>query len=78
MGNRRAVPAEDLKRFFTLLERYGVASGRYALFEEEFVAQYGPRVCIISVIGPTEAVYSRTEGNWLEEVEAHLRLGWYR
>jgi hypothetical protein len=76
-GVLRAVPADEATSFRALLVAYGLPAEAFHLHEEELIADYGPAVRLLFVTGPTCAAYSRADGDWIAQLEAHLSAGFF-
>ena len=68
---------EEVVRFRSLLTAYGLSADAFSLREVGYEADLGPPVRLMLVSGPTHGRYSKTDGDWLGQLEKDLRAGLY-
>ena len=73
-----AFPVGEALRFRFLMNSYGLKANAFELRDECYVTDYGPALTLVLVTGPTCAVYSRTDEDWLDQLQRDLQAGLYR
>jgi hypothetical protein len=74
----RDVPPDEATQFRQMLVAHGLDPSAFKLREEHYEFNYGTGATLVIVTGPTSATYSKSEGDWLAEAEAHLKAGLYQ